>query len=127
MSSTKFIKAILIFILEVVFVLLILYVAFIYSTKYKKTLISMYKNDSATLKIYELGVPIFPYGESTAICILEHNNKIIRTEKIIIKNDGKKLDTENFYVEWSGDKVMLKVYGEEMTELIYEMSYSIAK
>ncbi len=96
---------------------------FVYKTDYEKSEINTYDNGSYQLKIYQVGTPVFPYGEGKCRFILNKDGKKIDEMDIWLANDGKWPDTANFDVSWNKDSVSITAHGEEQEDRTYVLYY----
>ncbi len=96
---------------------------FVYKTDYEKSEINTYDNGSYQLKIYQVGTPVFPYGEGKCMFILNKDGKKIDEMDIWLANDGKWPDTANFDVSWNKDSVSITAHGEEQEDRTYVLYY----
>ena len=90
---------------------------------HKPQVIFTYKQNDCTLRI-EAGKAVFPFGETKAKARLYQAQKKIAETEMILYNDGKDADEDNFLVSWYADKVVITVKGEEMEDTDYILPFS---
>ena len=82
-----------------------------------------YQQNDCTLRI-EASKAVFPFGEAKVMARLYKANQKIAETEMILYNDGKDADEDNFLVSWYPDKVVITVKGEEMEDTDYILPLS---
>ncbi len=72
-----------------------------------------------SVQIDQIGAPEFPFGETKCEAQLYRLDKRLGKVEIILKNDGKNADAENFDVQWEKDLLRILVNAEEMDDQEY--------
>lgn len=103
--------------------------AFIYTTEYRISDVATFSSEDNQYKVtfQMVGDPDWPFGDTTArvkVMKLNENGKEVLLEKFTttVSNDGKTLGTENCYVKWQSEKVLIILTGEEQEDATYEIA-----
>ena len=91
----------------------------LYHKDHKKTEIlrSSSEDERYQLVIYQIGDVQFPFGPGKCEIVLYEENKKIGSKEVVLYNDGKKPDEDNFMITWHTDSVEILVRAEEMDDL----------
>ncbi|MBR2685673.1 MAG: hypothetical protein IKE59_06460 [Erysipelotrichaceae bacterium] len=73
------------------------------------------------VQIDQIGAPEFPFGETKCEALLYRLDKRLGKVEIVLKNDGKNADVENFDVIWEKELVRIRVNAEEMEDQEYTL------
>lgn len=78
-------------------------------------------NSYYSVQIDQIGAPEFPFGETKCKAQLYRLDKRLGKVEIVLKNDGKNADVENFDVIWEKNLVRILVNAEEMEDQEYTL------
>ena len=95
----------------------------IYKADYEKKEIGTYDRETASLVIYEIGAPGFPFGDSACRLVLKQDGKQVGRMDFSLANDGKRPDEGNFSVVWREDGVAVTASGEEQEDRTYVLYF----
>ncbi len=103
--------------------ILLLIAGVIYTSEYKISEIDASKSPygDAEVLFQSVGEPAWPFGPSDARLVLKQGNKTADRCDVIVLNDGKFLQKENWQVTWSEDSVQIIIFGEEQDDASYEL------
>lgn len=87
----------------------------------KKILTSSY--DDMTVKVYMIGEPETPYGETNCRIDLYENGEKTDEQAVSIQNDGEEVTKDNFLVEWNDETVVIEAMGAEQKDITVTMNY----
>lgn len=87
----------------------------------KKILTS--SHDGMTVKIYEIGEPETPYGETNCRIDLYENGEKMDEQAVSIQNDGEEVTKDNFLVEWEDEAVVIETMGAEQQDITVTINY----
>lgn len=73
------------------------------------------------VQIDQIGAPEFPFGETKCEARLYRLDKRLGKVEIVLKNDGKNADVDNFDVIWEKELVRILVNAEEMEDQEYTL------
>lgn len=122
-NHTKKRSVIILIIISILLLLFGIFGYLIYKAEYEKHEILVSQNDPYKLIIYQSGTPDFPFGQSDCTLQLIKDNKTIDETDIILHNDGKWPDAQNFTVSWLIDSVTITVHGEEQEDMTYVLYF----
>ena len=88
-----------------------------YQTNYKKTVVSSSAYGDYSVRIYMIGTPVFPYGETYCRVDLLKNGRRVNQQSLALHNDGAAVTADNFVVEWDDEYVRVVAYAAEQDEL----------
>ena len=118
----KLFRVMLVVTASVVLLSFIVVASFVYEVSYKRTasFIDHSPDGKYKLAVYEIGEPV-SLEPSQCRIVLSKGLKRVYARDIIIVNDGKHPDTNNFQIKWHDDRAELYVfeYGEDHTYIIY--------
>ncbi len=80
-------------------------------------------HDGMTVKIYEIGQPEAPYGETNCRIDLYENGEKTDEQALSIQNDGEGVTEDNFLVEWEDEAVVIETTGTEQQDISVTMNY----
>lgn len=87
----------------------------------KKILTS--SHEDMTVKIYEIGEPETPYGETNCRIDLYENGEKTDEQAVSIQNDGEGVTEDNFLVEWEDEAVVIETTGSEQQDILVTINY----
>lgn len=76
-----------------------------------------------TVKIYEIGEPETPYGETNCRIDLYENGEKTDEQAVSIQNDGEGVTEDNFLVEWEDEAVVIETTGSEQQDISITINY----
>ena len=98
----------------------------IYHKDHRKTkiLTSSSEDERYQVVVYQIGDAEFPFGPGNCEIALYKENKKIDSEDVVLYNDGKNPDEDNFIVHWDTDSVEIIVKAEEADDqtVIFELN-----
>lgn len=80
-------------------------------------------HDDMTVKIYEIGEPETPYGETNCRIDLYENGEKTDEQAVSIQNDGERVTEDNFLVEWEDEAVVIETTGTEQQDISVTINY----
>ena len=119
----KILKTLLIVLATVAILFFAFHAWFIYESDFKKTVIfsETYSGEPYELVVSEVG-SAFIFSPSDVEIELKRKGETIYKKKTGVGNDGKALSKEmNFKTEWSDEKLIAIVMGEEQNDEIIEI------
>lgn len=96
-----------------------------YKTEYRTTEIETSQSEDGTLRlsIYAVGEPAFPFGPGKCRLVLFREGRRVSRLDLVLYNDGKWPDGDNFSVSWLEDRVLVLASGEEQEDCSYTLYY----
>lgn len=88
-----------------------------YRDNRKKTSLLSSSYDGYTVRVYMIGTPVFPYGETYCRVDLLKNGKRVNQQSLALHNDGAVVTEDNFVVEWDEEYVRIIAYAAEQDEI----------
>ena len=91
----------------------------------RETLILQQDSDDGThsISILMIGNPEFPFGSTNCRAELYTGQSKTAETDIVLLNDGKTADEENFRITWMQDCVVITASAEEMEDMEYILNY----
>ncbi len=96
---------------------------FLYKDMYEETLVCTSEHEGYEVRIYMVGSPDFPFGNTSCRIKLYSGGSKLREKDIVLLNDGKTATEENFTVSWQKEKVVITSHGEEMED--YDTEFAL--
>ena len=102
----------------------IIFLLFTYMSD-RDTLITQQNSDDGThsIRIFMVGEPEFPFGSTNCRADLYTGQSKTAETDIVLLNDGKAADEENFRITWMQDCVVITASAEEMEDMEYILNY----
>ena len=102
----------------------IIFLLFTYMSD-RDTLITQQNSDDGThsIRILMIGNPEFPFGSTNCRAELYTGQSKTAETDIVLLNDGKTADEENFRITWMQDCVVITASAEEMEDMEYILNY----
>jgi len=96
-----------------------------YRTRYRKTLIAEYSSPDGiySLSVWNVGEPRFPFGPGRCRVVLSCDGRQVAAEEVVLYNDGKWPDGDNFTAQWAENSVSVTVRAEEMEDAVLVLEY----
>lgn len=76
-----------------------------------------------TLKIYMVGDPSEPYGETNCRLDIYSGSKKIEEQALAIQNKGNAVTATNFLVDWQDDYVSIRISGADQADEELKIAY----
>lgn len=97
----------------------------LFLTKYKITEIDSSNSPNGKYKVIfqEVGEPDWPFGHSHARLLLLEQDRILIKEKFDVADDGCRLSTGNWNVNWDDDCVQIIISGKEQPDKLYVLYF----
>ena len=94
-------------------------------TYHKETLILEQGSDDGihSVRIFMTGDPEFPFGSTYCRAVLYTGRTGTAETDIVLRNDGKTADEQNFRITWKQDHVLITASAEEMEDEQYILYY----
>ena len=73
------------------------------------------------LSVRTVGEPQFPFGPGKCRLVLKKDGRKIQTLDLVLYNDGKWPDADNFRVVWEPGKVTVTASAEEQEDQVYTL------
>ncbi len=95
------------------------------SAYHKETLILKQSSDDGlhSVRIFMTGDPEFPFGSTYCRAVLYTGRSRTDETDIVLLNDGKTADEQNFRITWLQDCVLITASAEEMEDTQYTLYY----
>lgn len=110
-------KNIITFLIVIVIAIVVILGLKDYRENRKKTSILSSSYNGYTVRVYMIGTPVFPYGETSCRIDLLKNGKRVNQQSLSLLNDGAVVTEDNFVVEWNEEYVRVIAYASEMDEI----------
>ena len=76
-----------------------------------------------SVRIFMTGDPEFPFGSTYCRAVLYTGRSKTDETDIVLRNDGKTADEQNFRITWMQDCVLISASAEEMDDSQYTFCY----
>lgn len=97
-----------------------------YVTQYKITGVdsTFSPNGNYELFLQEVGEPDWPFGHTHARVVLNNGKKTVSTYSFDVANDGGRMNSNQWHVEWKEDYVEIIIHGEEQNDSRIILNYN---
>lgn len=99
---------------------------YVYVTQYKITGVdsSLSPNGNYELFLQEVGEPDWPFGHTHARIILNNGKKTVSKYSFDVANDGGRMNSNQWDVDWKEDYVEIFIHGEEQNDSRIILNYN---
>ncbi|MCR5067674.1 MAG: hypothetical protein K6A14_06405 [Erysipelotrichaceae bacterium] len=84
-----------------------------YWTDYRRTPVVSFTEGSREVKVYQIGDPQFPFGQTRGRLVLINDGRKVTSADFEVSDDGAVLQPQNFRADWKAECVEITVYGSE--------------